>query len=41
VVAKSGTYIRTAIPAGATTGPVQVVTPSDTLISNVNFQVLP
>jgi len=40
-VAKSGTYISTCVPAGATTGPVQVVTPSGTLTSNVNFQVLP
>ena len=40
-VSKSGTYISATVPAGATTGPVQVVTPSGTLNSNVNFQVLP
>jgi uncharacterized repeat protein (TIGR03803 family) len=37
----SSTEISTAAPTGATTGPVQVVTPSGTLTSNVNFQVLP
>jgi hypothetical protein len=36
-----GSLISTAVPVGATTGPVQVVTPSGTLTSNVNFQVLP
>jgi uncharacterized repeat protein (TIGR03803 family) len=40
-VSKTGTFIETAVPAGATTGPIQVVTPSRTLASNVNFQVLP
>jgi len=38
---KSGTYISTTVPTGATTGPVQVVTPRGTLTSNVSFQVLP
>jgi len=33
--------IETSVPAGATSGPVEVVTPSGTLTSNVNFQVLP
>jgi hypothetical protein len=33
------TEIQTTVPAGATTGVVQVVTPSGTLTSNVNFQV--
>jgi hypothetical protein len=33
--------IKTTVPIGATTGPVQVVTPSGTLTSNVNFQVEP
>jgi hypothetical protein len=28
-------------PSAATTGPVQVVTPSGALTSNVNFQVIP
>jgi uncharacterized repeat protein (TIGR03803 family) len=37
----SASLITTTVPAGATTGPVQVVTPSGTLTSNVNFQVLP
>jgi uncharacterized repeat protein (TIGR03803 family) len=37
----SGSLISTAVPTSATTGPVQVVTPSGTLTSNVNFQVLP
>jgi uncharacterized repeat protein (TIGR03803 family) len=35
----SGSQIKTTVPAGATTGPVQVVTPSGTLTSNVNFTV--
>jgi uncharacterized repeat protein (TIGR03803 family) len=39
---KSGTEITTTVPNGATTGPVQVVTPgSGTLSSNVAFRVLP
>ena len=38
---ESATAIRATIPTGATTGPVQVVTPSGTLTGNVNFQVLP
>jgi hypothetical protein len=33
--------ITTTVPAGATTGTVQVVTPGGTLSSNVPFQVLP
>jgi hypothetical protein len=37
----SSTEISATVPAGATTGPVQVVTPSGTLTSNGNFQVLP
>ncbi|HEV2381124.1 MAG TPA: choice-of-anchor tandem repeat GloVer-containing protein [Terriglobia bacterium] len=36
---QSATAIKTTVPAGATTGPVQVVTPSGTLASNVNFRV--
>jgi uncharacterized repeat protein (TIGR03803 family) len=35
----SATEIKTAVPAGATTGVVQVVTPSVTLTSNVVFHV--
>jgi len=38
---RSATFIKTTVPAGATTGPVLVVTPSGTLTSNANFQVLP
>jgi len=37
----SDTQITTTVPSGATTGNVQVVTPSGTLSSNVAFQVLP
>ncbi len=37
----SGAEITTTVPAGATTGTVQVVTPSGILSSNVTFQVLP
>jgi uncharacterized repeat protein (TIGR03803 family) len=37
----SDTFLTVTVPPGATTGPVQVVTPSGTLTSNVNFQVMP
>ena len=37
----SPSLIRTTVPAGATTGPVQVVTPGGTLSSNVPFRVIP
>jgi len=37
----SPSLISATVPAGATTGTVQVVTPSGTLSSNVPFQVLP
>jgi uncharacterized repeat protein (TIGR03803 family) len=37
----SASAISTTVPAGATSGTVQVVTPSGTLSSNVNFRVLP
>jgi uncharacterized repeat protein (TIGR03803 family) len=40
-VSKSGSYIKSTVPAGATTGPVQVVTPSGTLSSNMPFRVIP
>jgi uncharacterized repeat protein (TIGR03803 family) len=40
-VAPTGTAIKTSVPSGATTGKVQVVTPSGTLTSNVNFRVRP
>jgi hypothetical protein len=36
-----GTFIKATLPAGATTGPVTITTPSGTLTSNVNFTVLP
>jgi hypothetical protein len=37
----SSSEITTTVPAGATTGKVQVVTPGGTLLSNVSFRVLP
>jgi uncharacterized repeat protein (TIGR03803 family) len=37
----SSSEIKTTVPAGATTGSVTVVTPSDTLKSNVVFRVTP
>ncbi|HEV2176912.1 MAG TPA: IPT/TIG domain-containing protein [Terriglobia bacterium] len=37
----SPSLITTTVPTGATTGTVQVVTPSGTLSSNVPFRVLP
>ena len=40
VVSKSE-IMTTTVPTGATTGPVQVVTPSGTLTSNESFQVVP
>lgn len=37
----SDTYITATVPTNATTGTIQVITPSGTLNSNVAFQVLP
>ncbi|HEV3276520.1 MAG TPA: choice-of-anchor tandem repeat GloVer-containing protein [Terriglobia bacterium] len=37
----SSSFITTTVPAGATSGKVQVVTPGGTLTSNVPFRVLP
>jgi len=37
----SGSEITTTVPAGATTGTVEAVTPNGTLSSNVPFEVLP
>ena len=37
----SPTLIKTTVPAGATTGPVKVTTPTGTLKSNVVFRVMP
>jgi uncharacterized protein (TIGR03437 family) len=37
----SASEITATVPAGATTGPVQVTTPSFTLLSNVAFLVNP
>jgi uncharacterized protein (TIGR03437 family) len=37
----SGTAISTTVPAGATSGAVQVITQSRTLSSNAPFRVLP
>jgi uncharacterized repeat protein (TIGR03803 family) len=36
----SDTYMTAVIPAGATTGPVVVTTPSGKLTSNVNFRIV-
>jgi uncharacterized repeat protein (TIGR03803 family) len=38
---ESPTYIRTTVPAGATTGKVEVTTPGDTLLSGFPFLVQP
>jgi uncharacterized repeat protein (TIGR03803 family) len=40
-VNSTGTTISTTVPAGATTGKVQVTTPNGTLLSNAIFQVTP
>jgi uncharacterized protein (TIGR03437 family) len=37
----SDTYLKAQVPTGATTGAIEVTTPSGTLNSNVVFQVLP
>jgi hypothetical protein len=37
----SNTYISTTVPTGATTGTINVVTPSGTLKSNLKFRVTP
>ena len=37
----SASYIKAKVPSGATTGTIQVTTPTGTLSSNVPFQVLP
>jgi hypothetical protein len=37
----SGSLISTTVPAGASTGAVEVVTPTGTLTSNVVFRVAP
>ena len=39
--AVSDTYLRATVPTGATSGTIQVATPSGTLSSNLVFQVLP
>jgi uncharacterized protein (TIGR03437 family) len=41
LITVSDTAITTTVPTGATTGPVQVVTPSGTLTSNMPFRVIP
>ena len=40
-IVKNDTYLRATVPAGATTGPVTVTTPSGTLTSNVPYRVRP
>ncbi len=40
-VNSTGTAITTSVPAGATTGLINVVTPSGTLASNATFKVVP
>jgi uncharacterized repeat protein (TIGR03803 family) len=40
-VESGGTYLKATVPSGATTGAIEVTTPSGTLSSNVAFQVLP
>jgi uncharacterized repeat protein (TIGR03803 family) len=37
----SDTFMGVVVPGGATSGPVQVITPTGTLTSNVSFQVVP
>jgi len=37
----SDTFMSAVVPAGATSGPVQAITPTGTLTSKVNFQVVP
>jgi len=37
----SDTFMTAIVPAGATTGPIQVTTPTQTLTSNMNFIVGP
>jgi hypothetical protein len=37
----SASEITTNVPSGATSGKIEVVTPSGTLSSNVSFRVLP
>jgi len=36
---RSDTFMTAVVPAGATTGPILVTTPSGTLTSNVSFRV--
>lgn len=38
---KSGSFIKATVPTGATTGRIEVSTPSGTLSSNIDFQVWP
>jgi hypothetical protein len=37
----SSTYVKARIPSGATSGTIEVITPSRTLSSNVQFLVAP
>ncbi len=37
----SDTYIKTAVPSGATSGPIKVTTPNGTIKSNIRFRVIP
>ena len=40
IITNTGSAITTTVPAGATTGTVQVTVPSGNLVSNTNFQVV-
>ena len=41
VIIRSSSEVKAMVPIGATTGPVAVITPTGTLLSNTFFQVIP